>query len=178
MNKCLLWTVLAISLLVLLSSCAAEKSVYVPQVYGPGSLVAVWEIEDVSVAGNAILADMQDFLSTTIIETLKEKGGYEIIERQKLLLALEELNLGSSALASETSRLEVGRIIGAELMVFGGYQLVANQLRIDLRLVEVETGAIVQTAEQTSSAADISGWLQAAEAAAMKLIGGEAAAFQ
>lgn len=157
-------------LLLFLPSCAAEQTPYKPVEYGSGSIVAVWDLEDFSVTEHAALSDMQEFLTAKIIETLKTKGGYELVERQKLLLALEELSLGSSELASETSRLQVGQIIGAQLMVFGGYQMVGAQLRIDLRMIEVESGVVVKAAEQTVTAADISGWLKAAEDAAAQLI--------
>ena len=157
-------------LLLFLPSCTAEQRPYTPVEYGSGSVVAVWDLEDFSITEHAALSDMQEFLTAKIIETLKAKGGYELVERQKLLLALEELSLGSSEMASETSRLQVGQIIGAQLMVFGGYQLVGEQLRIDLRMIEVESGVVVKAAEQTVTAADISGWLKAAEDAAAQLM--------
>lgn len=158
-----------LAVLLLLSACGAERVAYVPKQYGPGSVVAVWDLEDLSIMENPVLRDMKDFLELTIIDTLREKGGYEMIERQKLVLALEELNLGSSELADESSRLKVGKILGAQLMVFGGYQLVADELRIDLRLVEVESGAVIKADEVTRKSADMDGWLKTAEEAAIRL---------
>jgi len=123
-----------------------------------------------SIIKNNTLTEMSEFLTAEVTNTLKEKGEYEIVEREKLLLALEELQLGSSDLVSDTSRLQVGQVLGAQLMVFGGYQILGEQMRIDLRMVEVETGAIIRTATQTSSAADISGWLKTAAEAAIELL--------
>lgn len=153
-----------------LSSCAAEKTIYAPAEYGPGSVVAIWDLEDLSVTSNPALTEIQAYFTAKIIETFAETGGYSVIERQNLLLVLEELNLGSSALSSDSSRLAVGQIIGAQLMVFGAYQLLGEQLRIDLRLVEVESGVIIKTAAETSTAADIAGWIQAVENAAKALL--------
>jgi len=157
-------------LLFFISSCATEQAAYKPVGYGSGSIVAVWDLDDISVTSHPSLTDMQEFLTAKIIETLKTKGGYELVERQKLLLVLEELSIGSSELASETSRLKVGQMLGAQLMVFGGYQLVGEQLRIDLRMIEVSSGVVIKAAEQITTAADISGWLKAAEEAAAKLL--------
>lgn len=140
-------------LLFFLASCASEKTIYQPREYGAGSVVAVWDLEDLSITPHPALTDMQEFLTAQVIETLRDTGGYQLVERQKLLLALEELHLGSSNLASDSSRLRVGQIIGAQLMVFGGYQLIGEQLRIDLRMIEVESGVVVKTAEQTTTAA-------------------------
>lgn len=161
--------------LFLLGGCAQPPSQmtsepYTPKSYGPGSVIAVWDLENFSITENQILEDMQEFLTVKVTETLKEQGGYVVIERQKLLLALEELQLGSSELADENSRLEIGRLIGAQLMVFGGYQQVGEQLRIDLRMVEVESGAVLRTAEHTATAAAPAGVLATAEAVAKELL--------
>ena len=169
--KKILQTLLLIALFsFLLAACAGSPTKYTPKTYGSGSVVAVWDLENFSITENRTLDDMQEFMTAKISETLKDKGGYIIIEREKLLLALEELHLGSSALADEASRLEVGRFLGAQLMVFGGYQQVGEQLRIDLRLIEVESGAVIRTGEHTATASDVSALLAAAEAVAEKLL--------
>lgn len=152
-----------------LLSCVAEKTVPIPKAYGEGTVVAVWDLEDMSVTVHPTLGEMQEFFSARISETLSATGGFELVERQKLILALEELSLGSSALASESSRLEIGRVLGAQLMVFGGYQLIGKQFRVDLRMVEVASGVVLKAAESTVVSADMEGWLGAAEKAAVQL---------
>ncbi|WP_163337209.1 CsgG/HfaB family protein [Desulfopila sp. IMCC35008] len=153
-----------------LLACVAEKTAPVPKTYGEGSVIAVWDLEDMSVTVHPALGAMQEFLSARISETLSTTGGFELVERQKLILALEELSLGSSSLASQSSRLEVGRVLGAQLMVFGGYQLIGKQFRVDLRMVEVASGVVLRAAESTVVSADMEGWLGAAEQAAVQLI--------
>ena len=105
-----------------------------------------------------------------MIETFKESVTFQVVERQRLILALEELNLGSSSLANEATRLRIGRIVGARFMVFGGYFVLGDMMRLDLRLVEVETGTIVKAAEKTTAAGDLNGWLKATRQAAEELI--------
>ncbi len=154
----------------LLTGCAGSSGTYTPATYyGRGSVIVVWDLENFSVTDNHILDDMQDFLTAKVTETLKESGGYVIVERQKLLLALEELALGSSSLVDKASQLEVGHLLGAQLMVFGGYQQAGEQLRIDLRLVEVASGAVIRTGQYTTTASDVSGLLAAAENVAAEL---------
>jgi curli biogenesis system outer membrane secretion channel CsgG len=113
--------------------------------------------------------DLGDLLSSRIIETVQQEG-YTTIEREKLEIALRELNLGSSSLADSSTQLRIGRIAGASRMIFGAYQVVGNQMRLDLRVVEVETGRILKSSEKTAGGGDLSGWLKAAEAAAKELI--------
>jgi len=158
----------AIVFLLLLAGCAGVPMDSVEIGYGPEMSVAVWDLEDFS-PGPQNRPDLGEFISARVIETIQETGGYTVVERQRLLLALEELNIGSNALADEITRLEIGRIVGAKLMVFGGFQVIGDKMRLDLRLVEVETGAVARTAEKTVSSANLSGWLKAAEDTATDL---------
>lgn len=133
-------------------------------------MIAVWDLEDLSPLGIAQM-DLGNLLSARIMETVQQAGGYTVVEREKLEIALRELNLSSSSLADASTRLHIGRIAGARLMIFGAYQVVADQMRLDLRIVDVETGRIIKTAEKTAGGGgDLSGWLKAAEAAAKELI--------
>ena len=92
-----------------------------------------------------------------------------MVERQKLVRALEELRLGSSALADEETRLRLGRIQGARLMVLGGYMAVGGRMRIDLRLVDVESSRVRKAVSRTTDSADIAAWMETAGKAAEEL---------
>ena len=131
--------------------------------------MAVWDLEN-SNPGAAIGPDMGELLAAQVVETIKESGGFQVVERERLILVLEELDLGSSSLVDESTRLRIGRIVGARFMVFGGYFVLGNMMRLDLRLVEVETGRIVKASQKTASAGDLNGWLKIARQAAKELI--------
>ena len=139
-----------------------------PVSYKEGTAIAAWDLENLSPMEFG-RPDLGELLSGKVIETLKETGGYTVVERERLLLALEELGLGTTSLVDETTRLRIGRIVGARLMVFGGYQVIMDKMRLDLRLVEVETGSILKAAQKTTSAADLSAWLRAAREATAEL---------
>lgn len=132
--------------------------------------IAVWDLDDLSPSAYAQQANLGEILSGKIIEAVQAKGEYSVIERQRLLLALEELHLGSSSLADEDTRLKLGKITGASFMIFGGYQIIGDTMRLDLRLVEVETGKIKKAVQKTASASDLAGWLDAAGKAAEELL--------
>lgn len=142
--------------------CAACASVPPPTARGP---VAVWDLEGLS-AGNAE-NDWGEILAGKVAETLQARD-YPVVERERLVAVLEELSLGSGALADESTRLKVGRLSGASLMVFGGYQVFGAQARVDVRLVDVETGKVVRAA-QSSGPADVSSVIQASGEAAAAL---------
>ena len=135
-----------------------------PVAYKEGTTIAVWDLENLTPSGSA-QHDLGELLSAKVIETINKKGKYTVVERERLLLALEELNLGTTSLVDESTRLRIGRILGVQLMAFGAYQVIADQMRLDLRLVEVETGKILGAAQKTTPGTDLSGWLKAAEEA-------------
>jgi hypothetical protein len=145
--------------------CAAPQVVY-----EKGTTVAVLDLENLNSMDSGH-PDLSKFLTARVAGTIKSKGYYNIVERERLLKVLDELNLGTSMLVDENSRLKLGRMVGAQLMVFGGYLVFAGQMRLDLRLVDVETGAVMKSAEKTVSSAELTRWFKAAEEATNELIG-------
>lgn len=150
------------AVLMLVAGCAAAT-----KVSGPVS-VAVWDLENLSMEDTQGM-NLGQILSAGVMEAIREKGSIQVVERQQLLLVLEEQNLGSSDLADETTRLRIGKIAGAQQMVFGAYQIINGTMRIDLRLVDVSTGKILSAAQKTTGEMGISAWLDAARSAAEKL---------
>ena len=147
--------------LTLIWACATA-----PPQQGPCT-VAVWELENIGVSG--AMADAGGLMTARVLETFQAAGRCATIEREKLTLALEELNLSASQLTDEDTRLRIGRMVGARKMVFGGYQVWGNTMRLDLRMVDVSTGAILQAATRSAAATDIAQWLDAAGQAARAL---------
>ncbi len=135
---------------------------------GPTTL-AVWTLEDLSLPGTS-QADMTELMTASIMETVETAGTYALVERERLLALLQELNLGSSDLADEANSLRIGRLVGARLMIFGAYQVVASQMRVDLRLVEVETGKVLKAVQKIVSAGNLSGQLEGAAAGTRELL--------
>ena len=131
-------------------------------------IVAVWDLDSYNQPGT-VGSDLGELLAAKIIETLEDSGAYKVVERERLLIVLEELNLGDSPVVDESTRLKIGKIIGARCMVFGSYFVVADTMRLDLRLVEVETGSILKASQKMASAINVSEWLDVAGEAAREL---------
>lgn len=131
--------------------------------------IAVFDIENLS-PDDSIGDDLGVLLSSEIVGRLSAKPGVQIIERQKLLSVLQELKLGSSELADESVRLKVGKMLGAKRMVFGSYLIAGGSMRLDLRLVDVETGRILKTAKETVVGGETEEWMDAAGEAADMLM--------
>src|SRR5262249_44730724 len=79
---------------------------------------------------------------------------YDLVERSQLVRIAEELKLTESALADdEPGRREVGQLAKARFLVVGCITPIGG-ITVQARMVEVDSGLIVQTAEITAANAD------------------------
>jgi len=152
-------------LFMVIAACAGAG----PPMEGLKISVAVWEPQDLSPMPHG-QEGIGDFLAGRIVQRITEMQAYQAVERQELIKAMEELNIGSSELADAQAQLRLGRIIGAQQMVFGAFQVAGSSLRLDLRRVDVASGKILKTATALAKAQDIDGWLSAADHAALDLM--------
>ena len=149
-----------------LTACAPTPRAAVP---AQGPVVAVWDLEDVGPLTKASPV-LGELLASEILETIRQKGTYTVVERERLQLVLEELKLGTTSLVDDSTRLRLGKLVGATLMVFGGYQAIGDTVRLDVRLVEVESGRTIKAVYKTAPAANVPELLKAARAAATDIM--------
>jgi hypothetical protein len=101
----------------------------------------------------------------------------QVLERSRLREILDEQKLGSSALADEDARLRLGRIAGAQHMVFGSLMRVGAVTRVDVRLVSVASSQVLAAHEMGGSAQELTAGLHGvAQALAGSLLGSTVAA--
>ncbi len=67
----------------------------------------------------------------------------QVIERSQLKRVLSEQNFSQSALVDSTQAPALGKLVGAKRMVVGHYQKIGEQLRIQARVIQVETGEVL-----------------------------------
>ena len=104
--------------------------------------LAVWSFENNSLIASEDVDHFQQTLPDILLADLGRYPALQLVDRQNLAKALEEQKLGGSELVSTEDRLKLGRIVGASAMLFGSYVVVNDQIRIDIRLVDVETSLI------------------------------------
>ncbi len=86
-------------------------------------------------------------LGDMLVTDLAVSKDLTIVERARLQALLDELELsGSKAFDPETA-LRVGRLLAADLVLLGTLTSLAPDLRMDARLVAVETGAVMAAAK-------------------------------
>jgi TolB-like protein len=84
-------------------------------------------------------------LAQMLISDLARVDAVQLVERDRLEAVLAELKLAKSGAVDPTTAAKVGKLLGARYLVLGGYFDLAGTLRVDARVVEVETGRLVQS---------------------------------
>jgi curli biogenesis system outer membrane secretion channel CsgG len=154
-------------LLTLLYGCAQAPVTVTEQI---PSTVAVWDFDNLSPFRIAS-PDLGEILATEATETIIRKGDYQVVERQRLVSVLEEQNLGTQVFVDESTRLRLGKMLGARLMIFGAYQSFGGeQTRLDLRLVDVQTGRTMKGIDKVVPSSNFQAWYEAVRQAVNELL--------
>lgn len=146
----ILWALLGAFLATLAAMAPADVSRNAPLT------VVIWNFEDHTVASATSVRHVEFLLHTlpdAVLETLLAVPTLQVVDRLRLQDVLAEQKLGSSALSDEATRLKLGRILGAQYMVFGGFMAVGDEVQVNLRVVDSSTSEVL-FADQFTSAFD------------------------
>ena len=129
----------------------------------PRTVVAVMNFTGGEVLEERLQIHMADALVTSLVKA----GRFDVVERERLDLVMNEQNLHQRGLVDPATAARVGKILGAQLVVFGlvtgaseqkidkfSYDLIRVEVSMDVRAVDVSTGrvAISETAKGTAEA--------------------------
>lgn len=91
-----------------------------------------------------------EVLTTSFVKS----EAFKIIEREQLRKLLEELQLTQSGIIDTTNAKQIGKMVGADAIVIGNIIKIGNDMRLDARIIDVESG-IILTAEKSEGKTDI-----------------------
>ncbi|MCO4762419.1 MAG: hypothetical protein KC502_12990 [Myxococcales bacterium] len=91
------------------------------------------------------LAVLRKGLAQMLISDLASNPHIRLVERARLEAILAELKLSKSRKVDAKTAARIGKLLGAQYLVLGSYFSLMGSLRIDARLVAVETGRIVHS---------------------------------
>ena len=98
---------------------------------------------------NVITKDARDFdglskgLPDFLITEMSSNAAIRVVERDQVQKLLDEQKLVGAGQVDRESAVRVGKLLGAQHMIFGGFMADAKgNFRIDARAVNVETGAL------------------------------------
>jgi len=93
--------------------------------------------------GDQRLGGLRKGLGDMLISDLRRSGLVNVVAREQLETILAELNLQQSSVIDQATAARIGRLLGAEYLVFGSFFELFGTLRMDAKMVRIETGQIV-----------------------------------
>jgi TolB-like protein len=94
---------------------------------------------------NAELNRLRKGLADMLISDLSKINMLNVIERSRLEEILKEQKLNNSKQFDATTASRLGKLLGVEYMLTGSYFEMMGKLRIDARIIQVETGKIMKS---------------------------------
>ncbi len=82
-------------------------------------------------------------LTQMLVTDLVGVSEIQVVERARLEEVLAELELNRSKKIDKKSATRIGKLLGARYLVMGGYFDLKGVLRIDARVIDVETGKVL-----------------------------------
>lgn len=142
------------------AGCASVK----PISYEKRLLVAIGDLQNQT--GNPEYNESMDGLTGILLDEMQETECFRLIERQRLKAMLEEMQLGMTGLLDPDKTKEVGQLLGVDAILFVNLASVRHtsdvnnafiaksekekiEVKLDARLVAVNTGEILATARNT-----------------------------
>jgi TolB-like protein/tetratricopeptide (TPR) repeat protein len=93
-------------------------------------------------------------LADMLITDLSRLDGLEVVERARINDLLAELQLADSGFIDPATASKMGKGLGAQFVLTGSFSTVSPQMRIDARVVEVETGRVLHSVSSTGAATE------------------------
>ncbi len=157
-----------------------------PLAFAERRLVAVYDIEvepvrfDVAVLNPRerdprLFVDLSRGIADVVTNELFDLGRFRVVERQTLGRVMEEQDLGQTERFDDRAVAEIGRLLGAELIltgavsefsldratagsavfgIIGGTTITTARVGVDLRFVDVRTGEVLGVGRGLGSAQD------------------------
>lgn len=94
-------------------------------------------------------------LANLFIADLRASDNLRVVDRQHLIEVLQEQRLSASALSDPETRLRLGRIMRADLIIFGTYLLLGDTAVLTARIDNVETGEVVKSEQLSGKIGDL-----------------------
>jgi len=129
-------------------------SIEKPKIIIKGEKVKIGIIEFQSLNEEAKKDNLGKIVSEMLTTSFVNSESFKIIEREQLQKVVQEFQLGQSGIIDTSYAKQIGKIAGADAIVTGSVTKIGNDLRLDARIIDVESG-IILTAEKSEGKVDL-----------------------
>ncbi len=110
----------------------------------PPKTLAIFPFENNSITDAERFAPLGKGLAAMLITDLSKTGtALKVIERENIKALIEEIAFNESGIVDESTAVRLGKMLGAQSIAFGSFMVMGNQIRIDSRIINVETSELI-----------------------------------
>jgi TolB-like protein len=88
-------------------------------------------------------------ISSMLVTEFSGRDGMRIVERRQLMDLIQEQDLALSGRVDDAVAIEVGKLLGVQYVLLGQAMSIVDNLRIDIRAVDVETSEVIAVMKKT-----------------------------
>jgi len=107
--------------------------------------LAILPFENNSITERDLYEPLSKGLAAMLISDLSRSDTeLKLIERGKIQALLKEIVLGQTGMVDESTAIKAGKLLGAQNIAFGSFVVLGSMVRIDTRIIKVETSELVK----------------------------------
>jgi TolB-like protein len=137
-------TFLALACFLGCASSEPEKPLAPPADPASLSTLAILPFDNNSMTDPERYEPLCQGLAAMLTTDIKQRTNVlRLIERSQIAKILNEMELSQAGVITDATAVKVGNLLGAENLVFGSFMVLNGDVRMDARLVKVETGEVL-----------------------------------
>lgn len=117
--------------------------------------VAVMDLGSFMMGEGGTSVEIGKALSAMLVSELSDRSGIRVVDRAQLHTLLQDQELDFHGRIEESDAIAVGRMLGVEYVVHGQVTSIVDNLRIDVRAVDVSSAEILFTLKRSTKTTDI-----------------------
>jgi curli biogenesis system outer membrane secretion channel CsgG len=117
--------------------------------------VAVMDFTSFMMGDGGAAVNLGKAITAMLVTEFSNREGIQVIERAQLNDMLREQDLVLSGRVDESSAIEIGKLLGAQYVLLGQASSIVDNLRMDIRAVDVETSEIVAVLKKSDRTSEL-----------------------
>jgi TolB-like protein len=135
---------------------AASASIRTPLAHAQDlPTVAVLDFSSFMMGEGGNSVNLGKAITAMLVTEFSGREGIQVIERAQLNDMLREQDLVLSGRVDENSAIEIGKMLGAQYVLLGQASSIVDNLRMDIRAVDVETSEIVAVLKKSDRTSEL-----------------------
>lgn len=135
-------------LMIIINACAGPQKSSVGKGIPVGERVpktlAILPFENNSVTDPETYEPLSRGLTAMLITDINQsQTALKVVERNKIAALLKEIAFGQTGSVDESTAIKAGKILGAQSIAFGSFIVLGSSVRIDVRIINVETSELI-----------------------------------